>query len=174
MRLSPAPLFLHPATILCVLLASVAGRLSAEESLHAKIDQTLAAAHPGGEAPLASDAEFLRRCYLVLTGVIPTVEEVRAFLADPAADKRAQLVDRLFASGQYVRWMAVKLDVMLMERRAEKHVKAPEWVSYLEGAVAANKPWDALVRELLCVDGAMSAHARSPVGRWNARAMRMH
>ena len=37
----------------------------------------------------ASDEEFIRRVYLDLTGAIPRVAEVREFLADERADKRA-------------------------------------------------------------------------------------
>ena len=44
-------------------------------------------------APLATDQEFLRRVMLDLTGRIPTPAEVREFLADNAADKRARLID---------------------------------------------------------------------------------
>src|SRR4051812_12414251 len=46
-------------------------------------------------APLAGDAEFLRRVFLDLTGVIPTVSEVRAFLADTRPDKRERQIDEL-------------------------------------------------------------------------------
>src|SRR4051812_37170479 len=46
----------------------------------------------------ADDAEFLRRVSLDLTGKIPTAAEVRAFLDDPAPDKRTRLVDRLLES----------------------------------------------------------------------------
>ncbi len=47
-------------------------------------------------APLSSDAEFLRRVTLDLTGRLPEVEVVRAFLADEDPAKRDRLVDSLF------------------------------------------------------------------------------
>ena len=50
-------------------------------------------------APLASDAEFLRRVSLDLTGRIPDVATVTAFLADPSGDKRSRMIDALLASG---------------------------------------------------------------------------
>jgi hypothetical protein len=86
--------------------------------------------------------------------MIPTAAQARGFLADTSPDKRARLIDQLLASPEYIRWMTVRLDVMLMERRAEKQVKIAEWRAYLEDAVTSNKPWDQLVREMLSYDGA--------------------
>src|SRR5688572_30778090 len=59
-----------------------------------RINERLAAAKIE-PAPLADDAEFLRRVYLDLTGVVPRVSEVREFLADKRADKRGRLIDKL-------------------------------------------------------------------------------
>jgi hypothetical protein len=47
-------------------------------------------------APLASDAEFLRRVSLDLTGRLPEPKAVRKFLADPDPNKRDKLIDSLF------------------------------------------------------------------------------
>ena len=44
---------------------------------------------------LASDAEFLRRVTIDTIGTLPTPDEVRAFLADKSADKRAKKIDEL-------------------------------------------------------------------------------
>ena len=53
----------------------------------------------------ASDAEFLRRVSLDLTGRIPDPAAVTAFLADFSPDKRSRLVDQLLASDAFVsRW----------------------------------------------------------------------
>src|SRR6516225_3396729 len=49
--------------------------------------------------------------------------------------------------------MATVLDVMLMERRPDKHVPHAQWVEYLRSAILANKPWDRLVAEMLAADG---------------------
>lgn len=132
--------------------------------MHARIDALLDAAHPAGQAPLASDADFLRRAHLALTGMIPTAAEARAFFVESAPDKRARLIEQLLGSREFVRWMSVRLDLMLMERRTEKHVKAPGWQQFLEDSVAANKPWDQLVREILSVDGA--DEKTRPLARW--------
>ena len=139
---------------LFVALWCVASARAAEESLHGKIDALLAQANPAGQAPVASDADFLRRAYLALHGMIPTAAQARTFFADPTPDKRAKLVDTLLADAQFAKWLAVRLDVMLMERRGETHTKAAPWREWLEESTRANKPWDALVREILTPDGA--------------------
>ena len=53
---------------------------------------------------LCTDAEFLRRVYLDLTGLPPTADEVREFLADTRDSrvKRDELVDRLIGSPDFV------------------------------------------------------------------------
>jgi hypothetical protein len=143
--------------LVTVLLAAVAAADDARNPLHARIDAAIAAGYPdyaAKAAPPADDAEFLRRAYLDLTGTIPAADEVRAFLADPAADKRAKLVDRLLASPGYVRRMFWFLDVTFMERRPDAKVPRAAWEEYLRAAVAANRPYDALVREMLSSDGA--------------------
>ncbi len=128
------------------------GPAQAKEPLHRRID----AAISGGKADFwkpASDAEFLRRIYLDLLGTIPSASEARAFLDDPAQDKRAKLIDRLLDSPEHARYLATVFDVLLMERRPSKHVPQAQWLEYLRESFAANKPWDELVRELLSADG---------------------
>ena len=56
-------------------------------------------------APPTTDAEFIRRVTIDLTGRIPTVARVNTFLADTTTNKRAVLIDELLASPQWVdRW----------------------------------------------------------------------
>ena len=46
-------------------------------------------------APLSSDAEFLRRAHLDLTGRLPEVDKARSFLKDTDPGKRSRLIDEL-------------------------------------------------------------------------------
>jgi hypothetical protein len=125
-----------------------------QEPLHARVDAIIDAAAVGPMAPPASDADFVRRVYLDLTGMIPTAAQTRAFLSDPAPDKRAQLIDTLLNSPQFARHMTLVFDVMLMERRGDKGVKTPEFQEFLRKSIADNKPLDQLFRELVSADGA--------------------
>lgn len=60
------------------------------------------------EPVLCSDTVFVRRAYLDVTGVLPTADEVRAFLADEAADKRDRLIDRLLERSEAADYWAMK------------------------------------------------------------------
>lgn len=135
-------------------IAMIQGRVSLADgdSLHTLIDQSQPPIF-GDYAVRCSDAEFLRRVSLDLTGMPPTSDQARAFLADTSADKRTQLVDRLLASPHYARHLAATLDLMLMERRANTHVTADEWQAWLLKSVQENKPWNVLVKEILQADG---------------------
>lgn len=119
------------------------------EPLHQTIDRFLT--HPASSR--SSDAEFLRRVYLDLTGRIPGVTEARAFLADRSPTKRQGLIDRLLSSPEHARHLATWLDVTLMERRRDQNVGHPEWAEFLYRAALSNRPWDELAREVLSGDG---------------------
>ncbi|MCA9207694.1 MAG: DUF1549 domain-containing protein, partial [Planctomycetales bacterium] len=85
-------------------------KLNRTESLTAIIDQELARQWQslGVEpSPVADDATFLRRVSLDLIGRIPTVAEARAYLNDQSPNKSGALVDRLMASPEHARHMAV-------------------------------------------------------------------
>jgi len=63
-------------------------------------------------APEASRVELLRRVSFDLTGLPPTAEMAREFLADDSPDAYEKLVDRLLASPAYgVRWAQHWLDL---------------------------------------------------------------
>ncbi len=60
-----------------------------------------------GVTPAAqtNDYEFVRRVYLDLTGRIPSSDQVLSFVGDTTANKRANLIETLLASSQWVdRW----------------------------------------------------------------------
>ena len=125
----------------------------ADDPLHVRIDRHIDAALDYDPAPTASDAEFLRRVYLDLTGMIPPVDVAREFLADKTPSKRERVIDRLLASPEYARRMQFVFDVILMERRAGNSVPANQWQEYLRKSFEDNKPYNQLAREILAADG---------------------
>jgi hypothetical protein len=52
---------------------------------------------------------FVRRVHLDITGQLPTPDEVRRFLADPAKDKRERLIDELLRHPLHAAVWATKL-----------------------------------------------------------------
>src|SRR5580700_4573885 len=50
---------------------------------------------------MVDDETFLRRVSIDLTGQLPDPESLRRFLADPAADKRAKIVELYLKSDAY-------------------------------------------------------------------------
>ena len=95
-----------------VVVAQEAAEPSADERRAAmvrRIDElVLARVAAEGLEPGArsSDAEFLRRVSLDLTGAIPRVADVRAFLADTSSDKRARMIERLLNSPAHATHLA--------------------------------------------------------------------
>lgn len=116
-------------------------------------------------AQRVDDATFLRRAYLDLTGVIPTVSEVRQFLDDNRPDKRSRLIDRLIGvaskSGKSgnarhaTRLANIWRDVMLpqINNNLQLRGRAGFFEQWLRNHFADNTPYDKMVRELLTVKG---------------------
>lgn len=135
----------------CTLVAASA--VIGQQPLHKQIDSLLSSSFVGPDVGRADDATFLRRVHLDLTGRVPTIEQTRQFLADTSEDKRARKVDELLATSDFSRHLTVTLDVMMMERRASKHVKADEWRTFLYTAVKENRPINELAAQILAADG---------------------
>src|SRR5436190_3387178 len=67
--------------------------------LSSSIDSSASGVAGGGKvSPLADDGEFLRRVMLDLVGYPPSLEQVKAFMADTNVDKRAEKIDQLIES----------------------------------------------------------------------------
>ncbi len=105
---------------------------------------------------LCTDEEFVRRLYLDLTGLLPSVTEVRQFVADPqpARDKRDQLIDRLIGSPAYVEhWTNKWADLLQVNRKFLGEVGATSLRAWIEQAMASNQPYDQFAREILTATG---------------------
>ena len=107
--------------------------------------------------PQCSDAVFLRRVRLDLTGTLPEPDEVRAFLADARPDKRAARIDILLESPLHVDYMAMKWgDVLRIKAEFPINLwpnAVQAYYRWLHDALAANLPHDRLARELLTSSG---------------------
>ncbi|HET7436287.1 MAG TPA: DUF1549 domain-containing protein [Thermoanaerobaculia bacterium] len=125
------------------------------------IDSWIAAKQAAdGVAPtaIASDAEFLRRITLDLTGQIPDTATVKAFLADTSATKRQTKIDELLASDAFVdRWTMwfgdLVQNVQVSNNARETYQGRNAYYLWIRESIRANKPYDAMVRELLAGRG---------------------
>jgi hypothetical protein len=118
---------------------------------------------------LCSDAEFVRRVSLDLTGMPPDPDRTRAFLADPTPtrEKREKLIDELLASKDYVEYWANKWADLLQcnsENLGQKGVWA--FRDWIRQAIADNQPYDQFARELLLAKG--SAYRNPEVNYYRA------
>jgi hypothetical protein len=103
-------------------------------------------------SPRTDDAEFLRRVYLDIHGVIPTVDQARAFLDSTAPDRRARLVDELLGSPRYAAHFADIWHNHLYPANANQRIKPEALVRWLEHGFQT-KTWDRLVHDLLTATG---------------------
>ncbi|GAA5144538.1 hypothetical protein GCM10023213_34910 [Prosthecobacter algae] len=104
-----------------------------------------------------SDEIFVRRIYLDIAGRIPTLKETTDFLADPAADKRAKLIDDLLASDGYVQNFAnYWSDLLRVKSQLTQGNSQPAGAAYsnwVRDSLKANKPYDQMVQEMLTAKG---------------------
>jgi hypothetical protein len=109
---------------------------------------------------------LLRRTWLDLAGRIPTVPEVREWMADTGPNRPARLAERLIGSPAWNQalfsWLA---DLLRVQSRLQDRIPGQAWIDWLRQAVATNQPWDAFVRAQLTATGhAFSAAEQGVTG----------
>jgi hypothetical protein len=108
----------------------------------------------------ASDLAVMRRLALVLCGTVPSLEEIRRFESRPKERRVEAWLDDLLGDRRCADYLA--------ERFARAYVGTEEgpfvryrrrrFVTWLSDAFAANRPYDALVRELIASEGLWTDH----------------
>jgi len=107
---------------------------------------------------LCSDAVFVRRAYLDVIGTLPTAKEAGDFLRDPDTQgKRRALIDRLLERDEFADYWAMKWgDVLRIKAEFPVNLwpnAAQAYHRWVRESIAANKPYDRFVRELLTSSG---------------------
>ncbi len=133
-----------------------------EREMSARVDALLAetwAREQIQPSQPASDAEFLRRVTLDLTGIIPKVLEVREFLGDSRPDKRSRLIERLLnptATPRHATHFAnIWRNIMLPpDTNVQRFGGDAGFQSWLREQFANDVPYDKMVTELLVATGA--------------------
>lgn len=104
---------------------------------------------------VCSDDVFLRRATIDLTGRLPSPEELRAFQADPAADKRSRMIDQLLESPDFTELWVMRW-AELLQIRTSNGVSPKGLLLYdrwLRERVRAGVTIDKIVKELLPATG---------------------
>ena len=105
-------------------------------------------------AETCADDEFLRRVQLDVIGILPNADDTRKFLADPAPDKRATLIDALLDRPEYARFWALKWgDLLRLNAQQITGGGVNKYHRWLVRSFAENQPYDQFVRELLTAQG---------------------
>jgi hypothetical protein len=114
---------------------------------------------------VADDATFLRRVTLDLAGRLPTQDEVTAFAGDKASDKRDAAIERLLGSSDYADYFANKWAALLRNKRNDANQARGTYAfhGWIRDSLAANKPYDQFVREILTASGDI---AENPPVAW--------
>ena len=111
-------------------------------------------------SPPANDGEFLRRAFIDTIGVLPTVEETRAFLADTAADKRDRLIESLLNRPEFVDYWAYRWsDLLLVNSERLRPPAMWAYYSWIRNQVEANTPWDEFARQVITAQGSTLENA---------------
>jgi len=113
----------------------------------------------------ADDATFARRAYQTVVGRIPTGGEISRFVKDRARDKRALLIDQLLDSpahnSRMFNWWA---DLLRAKTRLNRRISGEPYMHWIKESVAANKPYDKMVFEMLTAEGAAHEPGKGATG----------
>jgi hypothetical protein len=114
-------------------------------------------------APPADDEELLRRMTFDLAGRAPTVAEQDAYLAHPAATRRAAAIDGLLAGPEFALHFARVVDDWV--QRSEHGDEA--FVGWLRKALADGRSWSTLFERVMI--GPWNDEADKPASRFLAK-----
>lgn len=118
-------------------------------------------------APLADDGIFLRRLYLDVLGMLPSLSETRAFLADADPEKRSKLIDRLLERPEFADAMALTwADLLRNEEKVLDAKGTRVFHAWIRDQFAANVPLNEFARSV--ISGRGSTYANPPANYYRA------
>ena len=115
---------------------------------------------PSGQC---TDAEYIRRVSLDITGMMPSADAVKSFLADESPNKREKLVEQLLESPGYSAWWATRLSDWTGNNEAQlnnvlpvRNVAGKLWFTWMQKRLEDNMPYDKIV------EGIVTANTSEP------------
>ena len=117
----------------------------------------------------------MRRAYLDLHGVVPTIEQAAAFLADKRPDKRARLIDALLDDPTYGRHLAELWSKLLLPVNAEnRRCRSSRWLPGWPQGFNENRPWNEIVHAMLTAVGPQYVYAAVTPFMANSKSLAPH
>ncbi|MDG2130297.1 MAG: DUF1549 and DUF1553 domain-containing protein [Fuerstiella sp.] len=106
----------------------------------------------------ADDATFLRRVSVDICGTLPTRKEVEDYVDDTDTEKRNRLIDRLLDRPEYASNFGLKWADVLRNRGSgyatgKQRPGTALFSSWIRDSLAANKPYDQFVAEIITASG---------------------
>lgn len=102
---------------------------------------------------VCSDEEFIRRATLDTCGLIPTVDEVKAFAADTSSNKRSKLIDKLLDRPEFVDLWTLKWNDTLRNNPRLTRRGLLDYHSWIRKQIETNRPYNEWVKELVTATG---------------------
>jgi len=108
---------------------------------------------------LCSDEDFIRRVFIDIVGSLPTPPERESFLTSTDEKKREVLVDQLLTRKEFTEMWVMKWAELLQIRTFQNggnqvsYKAALGYYNWLRERIAANMPFNELVRQLLSAEG---------------------
>ncbi len=105
-------------------------------------------------ADVCDDETFLRRVYLDVIGILPTIEERIRFLNSASETKRSELIDELLERPEYARFWGQKWgDLLRVSRKQIGLDSVLSYAAWLQASVQKNIPYDVFARQILTATG---------------------
>lgn len=104
---------------------------------------------------VCTDEVFIRRLYVDLIGLLPSIEEYNRFMSDSSADKREKLIDELLNRKEFTEiWVSKWAEWLMMRSNNVISYKAMLlYYNWLSQQIASNVPLDKMVQGLLGANG---------------------
>jgi hypothetical protein len=135
---------------------SLVVKLTDDASIVSEIDRRIAEVWSDYNiipAEHADDHEWVRRCYLTLTGRIPTISEASAFVDLASPRKRAALIDSLLKDPHFAENFSVTWTNLLIGRSNARNVDAGALYEFLNKQFLNNRSWMETVGDLIAAEG---------------------
>ncbi|MBI4979555.1 MAG: DUF1553 domain-containing protein [Spirochaetes bacterium] len=106
---------------------------------------------------MITDEVFLRRAYLDTTGSLPSVGNIRKFIADKSTNKRALVIDELLNSEGFVSYQTMRwCDILRVKSEFPINLwpnAVQAYQRWIRTAIQNNQPYDQFARDLLTASG---------------------